>query len=233
MANLSDHITDEQRAQLEKAVADQAVKQDAEAKKDRTRLLASLVAAQRKRGFRMTDSKVRFTMQDADQVLMRGLVYFCGERAEWLAEYEEIAEWLTDNDGKGLMCIGDCGRGKTLITQKIIPLMFENYVRLADGTRPAIACHTALDLLDRFDEIAQNKSICIDDIGTEPDMKKYGVTHNYFSELVDLCERKEKLLICSTNLSRDELTDRYGIRTMDRLTAITRRVFFEGESLRG
>ena len=201
--------------------------------KDRTKALASLVAAQRKRGFRMTDSKVRFTMQDADQVLMRGLVYFCGERAEWLAEYEEIAEWLTDNDGKGLMCIGDCGRGKTLITQKIIPLMFENYVRLADGTRPAIACHTALDLLDRFDEIAQNKSICIDDIGTEPDMKKYGVTHNYFSELVDLCERKEKLLICSTNLSRDELTDRYGIRTMDRLTAITRRVFFEGESLRG
>ena len=233
MANLSDHITDEQRQQLQDAVAKQQAEQERRDAKDRTKALASLVAAQRKRGFRMTDSKVRFTMQDADQVLMRGLVYFCGERAEWLAEYEEIAEWLGDNDGKGLMCIGDCGRGKTLITQKIIPLMFENYVRLADGTRPAIACFTAIDLLNRFDEISQYKTVCIDDIGTEPDMKKYGVTHNYFSELVDLCERKEKLLICSTNLSRDELTARYGIRTMDRLTAITRRVFFEGDSLRG
>ena len=233
MANLSDHITDEQRQMLEQAAADNKSKQEAAQKKDRTRALAGLVAQQRRNGFRIADNKIRFKLADADQVLMRGLAYFCGERVTWLDEYEEIADWLSDNDGKGLMCIGDCGRGKTLITQKIIPLMFENYVRLADGTRPAIACHTALDLLDRFDEISQYKTVCIDDIGTEPDMKKYGVTHNYFSELVDLCERKEKLLICSTNLSREELTARYGIRTMDRLTAITRRVFFEGESLRG
>jgi len=75
--------------------------------------------------------------------------------------------------------------------------------------------------------------VCIDDVGTEPNQKRYGVTHNYFAELVDLCERQEKLLICSTNLSREELTERYGLRTMDRLTALTKRVFFEGESLRG
>jgi DNA replication protein DnaC len=51
--------------------------------------------------------------------------------------------------------------------------------------------------------------------------------------LVDECERKQKLLLVSTNLSKQELTDRYQLRTFDRLTAITRRVFFiEGESFR-
>ena len=218
---------------LEQAAADNEKKQEAARKKDRTKELTGLIDQQRRNGFRVSDSKIRFRLDDADQVLMRGLVYCCGEQTQWLEEYDEVASWLSDNDGKGLMCIGDCGRGKTVITQRIIPLMFQNYIRLADGTRPAIACYTAIDLLDHYDEISQNKTICIDDIGTEPNQKKYGVVHNYFSELVDLCERRDKLLICSTNLSRDELTARYGLRTMDRLTAITRRVFFEGASLRG
>ena len=231
MANLSDHITDEQRQALEEAARQSEAQQNRH--KDRTRAMGEVVAQQRRRGFRISDSKVRFHTEAADQVLMRGLAYFCGERAQWLPEYEDIAEWLTDNGGKGLMCIGDCGRGKTMITQRIIPMLFGSYIRLTDGTKPAIACYTAIDLLERFDEVAQYKTVCIDDVGTEPNQKRYGVTHNYFAELVDLCERQEKLLICSTNLSREELTERYGLRTMDRLTALTKRVFFEGESLRG
>lgn len=231
MANLSDYISDEQRAALEAAARQSEAQQNRH--KDRTRAMGEVVAQQRRRGFRMSDSKVRFHTEAADQVLMRGLAYFCGERAQWLPEYEDIAEWLTDNGGKGLMCIGDCGRGKTMITQRIIPMLFGSYIRLADGTKPAIACYTAIDLLERFDEVAQYKTVCIDDVGTEPNQKRYGVTHNYFAELVDLCERQEKLLICSTNLGQEELTERYGLRTMDRLTALTKRVFFEGESLRG
>ena len=232
MEKLSNHITDAERAELERIAAAQKAEQVKRESKDHTKALAGLVAQQRSLGFRIADNKVRFRLQDADEVLMRGLVHFCGERSQWLPEYEDIAEWLSDNDGKGLMCIGDCGRGKTLITQRIIPLMFQNHIRLQDGSKPSIMCYTALDLLDRFDEISQYKTVCIDDIGTEPDQKKYGVTHNYFSELVDQAERHERLLICSTNLSRDELLNRYGVRTMDRLTAITRRVYFEGKSFR-
>ena len=232
MGNLSEHISQQEQDALQKLAFEQ---RDAQAKrtiKDRTKALKTLVVQQIKRGLKIDDNKVRFKLENADEVLMRGLVYFCGERTEWLPEYEEIADWLSDNDGKGLMCIGDCGRGKTLITQQIIPLMFQNHIRLLDGYKPAIVCYTALDLLNKFDEISQYKTICIDDVGTEPDYKKYGVLHNYFSELVDLCERKDKLLICSTNLSGDELKQRYGLRTFDRLTSLTRRVFFEGDSLR-
>ena len=232
MGNLSEHISQEEQEALQRLAAEQQQAQTKRNLKDRTKALRALVVQQVKRGLRIDDAKVRFRLADADEVLMRGLVHFCGERTEWLPEYEEVAEWLTDNDGKGLMCIGDCGRGKTLITQKILPMMFQHYIRLLDGSRPAIVCYTAIDLLTRFDEISQYKTVCIDDVGTEPDQKKYGVTHNYFSELVDLCERRDKLLICSTNLGQEELIARYGLRTFDRLTALTRRVFFEGDSMR-
>lgn len=232
MAQMMDHISDEQRAALKKAVEQRELVQESRGK-DRTKDVTELIRQQRRNGFSVSDSKVRFTTTDADRLLMRGLVCLCGDRTQWLPEYEEVADWLRDNNGKGLMCIGDCGRGKTIITQRLLPLIFDNYSRLLDGSHPTILCFTAIDLLTRFEEISKYKSICIDDVGTEPDQKKYGVTHNYFAELVDLCERKDKLLVCSTNLNYEELTARYGIRAMDRLKSITRRVFFEGESMRG
>ena len=45
--------------------------------------------------------------------------------------------------------------------------------------------------------------------------------------------KKGKLLILTTNLSIDELREKYGERTVDRLRAITKTVLFTGESLRG
>jgi DNA replication protein DnaC len=172
------------------------------------------------------DSKWRLTIPNAKQWLQSGLRHFLGDDAVWLPEYDEVAAWMEHTKGRGLLCIGDCGRGKTVITQKILPAVFANSLNLH------FPCFTAMDLLERYEEIRDYKIIFIDDAGTEPNMKKYGVTHNYFSELVNLCERSDKMLICSTNLNREELIVRYGLRTMDRLTAITTRVFFEGESIR-
>ena len=36
-------------------------------------------------------------------------------KIEWLPEYEEVAAWMCDNKGKGLLLSGDCGRGKSNI----------------------------------------------------------------------------------------------------------------------
>ena len=32
-----------------------------------------------------------------------------------LPEYEQITDWMTDTDGRGLLLIGDCGRGKSIV----------------------------------------------------------------------------------------------------------------------
>lgn len=49
---------------------------------------------------------------------------------------------------------------------------------------------------------------------------------------MDEAEKRGKMLMLTTNLSLDEISQKYGERTMDRLVAITRRVKFEGTSLR-
>ena len=61
---------------------------------------------------------------------------------------------------------------------------------------------------------------------------KYGERRLAFCEIVDEAEKRGKLLMLTTNLSLEEISQKYGERTMDRLVAITRRVKFEGNSLR-
>lgn len=172
------------------------------------------------------DTRIYISIPDARNNLMAGLRHFCGNDAQWLPEYENVAEWLTDNKGRGLICFGNCGRGKTVITQKILPVLFRHYHHKIVNT------FLANDMGKFFDEITAYKIISIDDIGTEGVGNSFGEKHDYFREIVDVAERKEKLLIMSTNLSIREITERYGERTIDRLRAITKPVLFTGESLR-
>ena len=61
-----------------------------------------------------------FRIDDAEVLLKRGLKHFIGDDYKWLPEYNEIVEWLSDNKGKGLLCMGNCGRGKTVICLNIL-----------------------------------------------------------------------------------------------------------------
>ena len=61
--------------------------------------------------------KVQIGIPNAETHLKGGLKYFCGDDARWNADYEKIVQWLTDNKGKGLMLVGSCGVGKSLIYQ--------------------------------------------------------------------------------------------------------------------
>ena len=196
-----------------------------------------IIARRKRQGDSLKDDRIYLRIPNARVVLMEALVDELGEKAQWLPEYEEVADWLSDNQGKGLMCIGNCGRGKTVITQRLLPGIIHKYYGLV------LNCYTALALNDydvdergktilQYKAIARNKLVCIDDVGTEPEARIFGESHLFFSELVDEAERKQKLLICSTNLDRKELLSNYDARTVDRLTALTRRVRFKGESLR-
>lgn len=176
-------------------------------------------------GFNPLPNLVNIAIPDAKRILWRGLNYFT-EKAEWLPEYEDIVSWLSDNEGRGLLCYGNCGRGKTVICGKIIPLLLNHYCR------KIVTCYDSQLMNADIDAVKQKHIIYIDDVGTENMSVKFGEKRLAFCEIVDEAEKRGKLLILTTNLSLDEISQKYGERTMDRLVAITTRVKFKGESLR-
>ena len=168
-----------------------------------------------------------FNFEDAENFLHRGLKYYLGDKYKWLPEYDKIVEWLKDNDGKGLLCLGDCGRGKTLICKNILKVFFSKYM-LMNYLR-----FDAVELGDNMEIIKEGCTTLIDDVGTELPYSLYGVKRECFSEIVDRAEKNGQLLVITTNLSTEGIIERYGKRTFDRLRAITVPVVFSGESLRG
>lgn len=180
-------------------------------------------------GFIGSPDMVKIHVENARKLIVNGLVHYCGDKAAWQPEYDGIADWLTDNKGRGLWLCGECGRGKTLIGAKILPVIFNFY----HYPRKIISLYDAKDLNSRFEEIASKHIIYIDDVGKESMAVQYGNRNLRFPDIVDEAEKKGKLLMFSTNLSQDEMLAKYGERTTDRLQAITKKIVFRGKSLRG
>ena len=173
-----------------------------------------------------------FQIGDAVNLMIEGINYLTDNKCVWLPEYDEVADWLSDNKSKGLLLMGSCGRGKSLLCTKVIPTIVSAHY----GAN--IICIDAPDI-NRFDNkgnscASYHALLCIDDLGTESIIaNNFGEKRNVFPELVDEAEKKGRLLIVTTNLTTDELRQRYGERTLDRLKAITRPVLCIGDSMRG
>lgn len=167
-----------------------------------------------------------FRVPDARRVLDAGLRHFIGNSYQWLPEYDEIADWLSYNNGKGLLCMGNCGRGKTTICLQVIPCIMHHFFR------KICSIHLAREMNRHYAEVMQKYLLIIDDIGREEPYQEFGNRFNVLPDLVDDCERRGKLLITTTNCSSEELAEKYGERTLSRLKSVTRLVTFSGSDLR-
>lgn len=176
---------------------------------------------------------LEISFDDAQGIMERGFRYFVGEHSRWLDEYANVVKWLSNNNGKGLMLYGSNGRGKSVICKYIIPTALSYYspslklfnTRANDlrNLHPDNNEYYAMKIAD---------VICIDDFGVESISNVFGEKRDVFSDIVDIVEHERKLLICSTNLVPEEICKRYGLRTLDRLKALTYPVCFSGESMR-
>lgn len=174
-----------------------------------------------------------FTIADARERLHNGLRYYLGDRAQWLPCYDRVADWLADNKGRGLLCIGTSGLGKTLVCERILPVII--------GRR--IATVKADDLHARIDDLLKERAVIIDDLGKEP-AKHYGETDRSFLKICDAAEQRGILLIITTNLSTTPVSEanraayplsiqeRYGSEVLSRLRATTTVVGFSGKDMR-
>lgn len=144
----------------------------------------------------------------------------------WLPEYDEVANWLADNEGRGLFLFGDCGRGKSILTRFVLPAIILKYMRKVVSVYDVQAMNRYLD------EVLKKHIISLDDIGTEDLSVSYGNRRQAFAEVMDAAEKYRKLVIISTNLTGDQIIARYGQRVMERIISTTRRIEFKGKSLR-
>ena len=190
-----------------------------------------LVSQMRDTGYPQEIDRVQINIPNAEKRLRGGLQYVVnmksGCNAEWNEHnYRPIVDWMTDNKGKGLLMFGGCGLGKSVIGMYILPLLIK------DVHKKVVNIFSAQELNKKIDEILKLHIVYVDDIGTEDNLNSYGNKRMPFAELCDAAEKKGKLLILTTNLSIDELTQRYGDRVVDRLIATTKAVPFTGDSLR-
>lgn len=174
--------------------------------------------------------KVEIRIPLARQILTDMLTLFLereGRQLIWLPEYDQVAEWLSDNEGRGLFLYGNCGRGKSLICRYVIPAILLTYCRKVVSVFDVQQMNRDIDL------VLSKHIIYIDDIGTEEVSNHYGNRRMAFAEIMDAAEKQNKLVMVSTNLDISGLQAMYGDRVVDRIRSTTRRIVFGGDSLRG
>lgn len=183
---------------------------------------------------------VHIQIPNARQRLEEGIKYFLKDKPlQWISGnhgYDRIVEWLTDNKNRGLLCLGRPGLGKSLICQRVLPVLLAPY--------GDVVCVSATELHDKLEELKKARIVVVDDLGKEP-RKHYGDIDNSFLELCDNSERTGNLIIITTNLVTDrfpngrlaegypdDLHTRYGDAVFSRLQSITRVAIIDGNDLR-
>jgi DNA replication protein DnaC len=180
-------------------------------------------------GMKIPAGRVTIEIQGAKTILENCFKYFLSfQNVEfiWQKEYDEVANWLENNNGLGLFLYGSCGRGKSFIVRYVIPAIVLKY------QKKIINCYDSQQMNVDLDSVLNRHLIAIDEIGVEGISYDYGNKRDAFFEVMDSVEKYGKLILVSTNLSSDEIIKKYGERVFERIIATTKQIEFKGKSLR-
>ena len=142
---------------------------------------------------------------------------------------------------KGLFLRGDVGIGKTFGLQLLAARFGWKFVTARDvegffRTQPDYT--KWVEYCRAADFFGRGKELVIDDLGTEnEDFMQYGQRANPLAELLEkrynLSFHRDRVrTIVTSNLTDQQLKDRYGFRVFDRLREMFAVVTVKGESLR-
>lgn len=145
----------------------------------------------------------------------------------------EQAKAFLETSSNGIIMTGQPGVGKTTLLRS---------PRMVSAAKLAMEFQAngldAVKTLINNQIQYQNLRVVIDDLGIEEDVKHYGNQLDPIAYVVQsiydinqVAEQKIKLYI-TTNLDKDELTERYGIRVVDRLWEMCDRIVLEDTNMR-
>lgn len=153
-----------------------------------------------------------------------------------------IAEWLTSTDRQfGMILCGKCGNGKTTLMRAVCTVI--NFLHIRDefyNTTCSISIVTAKDVARmskdesaKFRQLCKMRMLAVDDLGTEPsEVMDFG---NISNPLVDLLETRyndQNFTMITTNLTPEQLREKYGERVTDRFNEMMKKIVFTGDSYR-
>lgn len=138
----------------------------------------------------------------------------------------QVAEYLSNTGGKHLLLLGSVGTGKTLLATKIIPFIF--FVKY----KKVYTVYKACDLFDNLEHAKKYPFVVVDDFGTESTAVNFGNKTDAFSEWIDSLEERTCLAIATTNQDANQIKQKYGIRTYDRLRGLFKVIQVNEKSMR-
>jgi DNA replication protein DnaC len=160
-----------------------------------------------------------------------------------LISYLHAADGSEINPQKALGLFGNTGSGKTLHLQaiaeyaKIDELKFIRSGKVANFVPELISAQSLVSQFgkngfDGIDKWIRKPAIIIDDVGTEQAAQNYGNKLEVFAYFIEERYLQHKITHISSNLSLDELKERYGERVYGRLIERTNIVYFADKNWR-
>lgn len=153
----------------------------------------------------------------------------------------KAAKWLTGKHKTGLLMYGAaCGTGKTTLGNAMCTLINYLFDSPYSDRRKNVYRTTAINLVklysenpEQYNRMATQELLFIDDLGTEPvNIKIYGNEFSPVTELLYNRYDRNRWTIVTSNLSDEQMKERYGARIDDRLREMFDKIHFQGTSYR-
>lgn len=154
-----------------------------------------------------------------------------------------VAKWMTGASKPSLIIYGNqVGTGKSTMANAILQVLtfFHEDGMFCESGVTQTKRVSALDLIrihrDKphvYDQLLVAHRLIIDDVGTEPaNVKVYGTESSPLTELLFARYDRRLWTVITSNLSDDDLRNRYGIRVTDRFNELFDKIYFSGNSYR-
>lgn len=171
------------------------------------------------------DIYCRLTALYALEVEQRGKVFNYDDHTK--NRLERITRWLIHSSSRGLILMGTLGNGKTTMLRAIHDL-FMGYSTMRDAQTVYNYFKEENQLLSKNDKL-----LLLDDLGVEPlRCRIFGEEHHPLSQLLLSRYDLQRTTIIATNLSYDEIQNRYGDRVVDRMCETYEFIRYDTESYR-
>ena len=142
----------------------------------------------------------------------------------------DTSRWLSGNGKPGLILSGNVGVGKTTLTQAVAKVLF-----IREGKKMPIWEAKRITTLGRGDsgekvlaDLCKTNLLGVDDLGVESvTVKNFGNESNPMIDLLSERYNKRMFTLITTNLTSEDICERYGVRIADRINELCNKISYD------